>query len=134
MTRMTKDEALRFLTEDLSMSKAAALRMLDEHQCLPEGALKIAREALRREVAKEAPERPSLEEQEMAARNARTSEYPSHSNALGCAADTLKIIREQVVPWLRRAVSIGDPGYAIGPDGNNVQPASFLLHALGETP
>lgn len=118
---MTKDEALRMLDAGL----------YGEYHAPTQVARALAREALRREVEQEPPERPSLLTQEQQCRwlgeqkvrHLVGASHPFLTTYFAAAADTLQVVREQVVPWLRLMVCRAD-----------TPPAADLLRALGETP
>lgn len=104
------------------MDKKEALSCLNVNPCGDTGlvlvkaeAARLGYEALGREMAREEsekPKRPTLEEQERRIRDwmmacPRDQEHPGPYDRMAAAADTLRTVREEVVPWLMEQLGYG---------------------------
>lgn len=116
------------------MNAREALKELEQIDVVPGGIVENAKAALREKIAREEsekPQRPGLEEQEKATRGGRcdckVQVYAccnANEAARNAAAETLKALRERVVPWLRW---MADPK-AMTPSNES---SMTILRALG---
>lgn len=130
---MTDEEALKACEEMIASCKRGPVEELNP------GFLAAAKAALEAKISAKKPKRPTLEEMETACRAAGMLRRFDYSNILD-AADIIKAVREEVIPWLKASVAGCMPrGPKFSLPRTDAAPRLHiysidLLYALGEEP
>lgn len=129
---MTDEEALKACEEMIASCKRGPVE-----EWRP-GFLDAAATALREKIAAKKPKRPTLEEMEKTCRT--VDAFPWQEEHLRAAADLIKAVREEVIPWLKASVAGCMPrGPKFSLPRTDAAPRLHiysidLLYALGEEP